>query len=524
MSLGSIYYGDLTVLSGYDTVLHGLGDLRVGNKAIIGITNTISSINASTGNLIVNGGLAVGENIYINKNLNVIEQTILGRTTINNLFLVSNTSSSIISSGSIILSSDSSGTLITSTLGNINISGKDVISNSLTSTSIYSNNLLSLESTTGINIGTLNNTPIPVVIGSLGSDTTIRGNLNVKGTTTTYDSTVMTIKDNFIQVNNQPTTNSTVDGGLAIKRFQPANENVISSLSGEIINDTPAITGIVVNWTTGNNNLIINTTSSSLNTTIDYYKGYWVKLTYNSIGWVRRVKSSVTSNTGGNLTLYTTSDQTNLLGNPVPTEGLNLPTSGSFAFPTFPVTSGNISLDMYGSHWILSMWDESNKEYAIVSSNNVLDEAPANYSNVSINDYSNFHANRLTGKDIITNTVNGSVADVQFLVTLSNNTTPVTLTTIGSTPTTFTLSNYGSYLISVKPTTTTDTSPFAIFSGARRNKSTACGNINRIASVVGENNEMLDMDWPANSYPRLKYTITPGTIGNVQFSVKVTSV
>ena len=58
----------------------------------------------------------------------------------------------------------------------------------------------------------------------------------------------------------------------------------------------------------------------------------------------------------------------------------------------------------------------------------------------------------------------------------------------------------------------------------RRNNNTVCGQVARLVSVKGTNGEMLDMDWPADSYPRLFYRPAPGSNDPVEYTLKFIAV
>lgn len=390
-------------------------------------------------------------------------------------------------------------------------------------------NIQTSDSTNGVNIGTT--VTVPVKIGTSTSTTTIQGNLDVKGTTTTYDSTIVQIKDNFIQVNNQPSGITALDGGLAIKRYQPAGDGLCSSLAGEIVKDFGEFTGNVISVTSGNLSAVaVSISGTDFSTSANTYAGYWLKITYydginsaNNYCWVRRVKSSINSTTStGTFTLYNTTDQT-LLGNPIPTEGLDLPNDANLVnSPTFPAT---LTFSLYPCHWILSMWDESNKEYALVCTNSL-----GEYTNiVEPHHYINLHVNNIKANVLTVNSINNLTADVQFTIQLTkNSSSPVTLDPSTSIPTPIQLGypypNYGVFVILVRPKIDTGTSPYAIFVVGRRNDAISCGQVARLISVKGTNGEMLDMDWPANSYPRLFYRPAPGGAGTVDFTLKFITV
>jgi hypothetical protein len=404
-------------------------------------------------------------------------------------------------------------------------------------------NIQTSDSTNGIHIGTLVNAP--VVLGTSTSTTTIRGNLDVKGTTTTYDSTVVQIKDNFIVVNNQPGgLTPTLDGGLAIKRYQPVGNGLCGSLVGSIISDTSEFTGAITSITSGSSSAVsVSISTTDFNTISDSYAGYWLKVTYyngsttgNPVAedhsgdycWVRRIKASITdSSSTATFTVYNTTDQTTAapvgLGNPVPVEGMNYP--GDIVLPSGLTGTQRLTFSIYPCHWIVSMWDESNKEYALVCSRSI-----GEYGNIADpQHYINLHVNNIKANILTVNSINNMTADVQFTTQLAPNVTPVQLDISTSIPTPIQLGypypKYGVFIILVRPKIAIATSPYAIFVVGRRNSTEACGQIARLISVKGTNGEMLDMSWPANSYPNLFYRPAPDpSVGTIDFTLKFIAV
>jgi hypothetical protein len=404
-------------------------------------------------------------------------------------------------------------------------------------------NIQTSDSTNGIHIGTL--VTAPVVLGTSTSTTTIRGNLDVKGTTTTYDSTVVQIKDNFIVVNNQPGgLTPTLDGGLAVKRYQPVGNGLCGSLAGSIISDTPEFTGTITSVTSGSSSAVsVSISTTDFNTISDSYAGYWLKVTYyngSTTGipvaedhsgdycWVRRIKASTTDSTStATFTVYNTTDQTTAapagLGNPVPVEGMDYP--GDIVLPGGLTGDQRLTFSIYPCHWIVSMWDESNKEYALVCSRSI-----GEYGNIADpQHYINLHVNNIKANILTVNSINNLTADVQFTTQLAPNVTPVQLDPSTSIPTPIQLGypypKYGVFIILVRPKIATATSPYAVFVVGRRNSIDACGQVARLISVKGTNGEMLDMSWPANSYPNLFYRPAPDpSVGTIDFTLKFIAV
>lgn len=342
---------------------------------------------------------------------------------------------------------------------------------------------------TGINIGTL--TQAPLNLGSSNNITTIYGNLDVRGTTTTYESTVVQIADNIIQLNNAPS--GIADAGVAIKRYQPANNLSL----GTVVSDVPDEIGTAQ---TGNSGTITLSLSDTANST-DFYSGYWIKITSGTgSGQVRRIKSFNFLTKIANI--FTTIDQTGVLNNPKPAEGLDWLT----------IPDGSSIYALYPCAWIASIWNEFDKTYSIACSNLINTS-----STIPIANYVNLHVNNIIGNNINVNTINNTTADTQTIVVLTDNlTTPISINAFPY--------NYGNYIVMVQPTVSTGSRPYATFVLLRRNDPTSCGNSNTIISSKGVTGEQLDMQWPANQNPQLYYRPAPGINGITSYTLKIISI
>lgn len=353
------------------------------------------------------------------------------------------------------------------------------------------------DTTTGIEIGTVI-TGVPIGLGTLNSTTTVYGNLDVRGTTTTIESTIVQIVDNIIQINNGPT--GTADGGLAVKRYQPANDTSL----GDVIGDTAMVTGTCD--ATGTTTTIKLTGAS---TTVGEYNGWWIHITGGTgSGQVRRIKS-YNGSTTKIATIYDTADQTGVLGSPIPVEGLD--------FTTIPITGSTFSL--YPCHWIVSMWDESATEWAFVCSPFV-----SAVSNPTIAEYVDLHVGDLIADNITVNTINNAATDQIREFTLNNtNTTPVELIAGNLTPATGVFSTFGIHILLIQPKTETTTSCWAAFIIASRGTTTN-GAIVRIISVKGTSNQQLDMQWNTTEQPSVLYKPAPTAgSGTTDFKMKIIS-
>jgi hypothetical protein len=341
----------------------------------------------------------------------------------------------------------------------------------------------------GINIGTAQ--LAPVNIGTTTSTTTVYGNLDVRGTTTTFESTVVTIADNILELNAAPSGLS--DGGTAIKRYQLANNSGL----GAVVSDTFEISDTAQTGATDEITL-----SASDNQPDNYYNGYWIRiLSGTGNDQVRRIKTYTSLTKVA--TIYNTIDQDGVLNSPIPNEGLD--------WLTTPDATSVYGL--YPCAYIVSMWDESLKEYAIVCSNFVSGGA---LPTVPIAHYVNLHINNLIANSITVNSINGTTADTQTNFNLTDNlTTPFEITSFPF--------NYGLYIVLVKPTTAISTRCYGIFVMGRLNASQN-GSVARLISVRGTSNEQLDFSWPAGNFPSIFYRPAPGTGGTTNYTIKIISI
>lgn len=359
---------------------------------------------------------------------------------------------------------------------------------------VNANNKVQLESAdmiSGIQIATA--TPnVPVFIGTTDSTTTIYGNLDVKGVTSSIESTVVTISDNIIVVNNAPS--STADGGLAIKRYQSAN----NTGSGDVVNDLFVNTGSIQNGSNTTTTIHFDLLASDVD---NYYAGWWVKITGGTgQNQVRRIRSYVGATRVA--TIYSTDDQIGILNNPTPIEGMD--------FLTIPDSSS--IYELYECHFVMMIWDESLNEFSFVCSN----RNPSEHT--SIAHYSDIHANNITGNALTINSINGGAADIITTVVLNNNSTvPITITDFTST--------YGIYTVYVKPLNNSDSNrAHAIFTIGRVDAINLPGTVVRFISAKGVYNDQLDMQWPINEKPQLMYRPSPNGIGgSTTFKIKIVS-
>jgi hypothetical protein len=461
------------------------------------ILNTALQIQttSSTGNILIDQPeFSVGK-VSINTGMSGLETTTQnGGSTV----ITTNGASSTFTNSTTADNQDLNITVTGNTNSKVNITSSGTnsdaiyISTSIGGIRLDSNSGVQIESadvTNGIQIARQTSN-IPVHIGTATSTTTIHGNLDVKGTTTTIESTVVTIDDNIVIVNNAPS--GTGNGGLAVKRYQSANDNS----QGDVISDTPDHSGLVQN---GNNTFTTIHLSSTASNVDDYYAGWWVRITSGTgQAQVRRIKSY--SGSTRIATIYSTLDQTTVLSNPTPIEGMD--------FSTIPDNTSNYSL--YPCEFVMMIWDEAYDEFAFVCSN--LDPA----TNSSFVHYSDLHIQDLVANDITVNNINGSPADITTVVNLNNNsTTPVTITDFPNI--------YGVYIVFVKPLED-NSRAHAVFTIGRVNAIGIHGTSVRIMSVKGVYNDQLDMQWSQNGLPQIMYRPYPnGVGGTTNFKLKIVS-
>lgn len=354
--------------------------------------------------------------------------------------------------------------------------------------------LQSTDTVNGIKIAT-SNSSVPVTIGTPTSTTTILGDLYVKGNASTVQQQVVTIDDNIVVLNNAPY--GTSDGGIAIKRYQSANDVG----TGEVVVDNPDETGTVQNGSNTAYTIKLSETSSTLS---DNYKGWWIRiLSGTGSGQVRKIKSYDPNTKVA--TIYDSNDQTSVLGNPQPVEGMD--------FITVPDITSTYGL--YPCHYVMNIWDESSNEFAFVCSSNNLSDKTNPVFEPSINHYSNLHVNDLQSHAVYTTTINDSLADVTTTVVLNDNSSsPVTIPGFNL--------NYGIYMLYIQPLTNTLRAS-AIFMIGRINEANTPGTFVRQISVKGTQNEQLCVQWRANVMPELYYRPHPGNVSSTTYKVKIVS-
>ena len=281
LTLNAPVKGDINLIGN----ISASGDVRIGGNIYLGdsaATDNISALGVFTTNLVPNGTIDLGttsakwNNVYANNISGAVAATngvisgssqIISILTSLNTFsgsqLTQNTtlatiSGSLISTASVNTISVTnlntfSGSQLTQNTALATISGSLILTASnheqrlgqiesksgsydtrFNSLATISGSLISTASANVISIATLNlySSSLKTAIELTGSSITILGNLVVKGTQTTIDSTTIQLGDNIIELNGSSNTN----GGLLVK--DPTSPNTISgSLLWDSTND-----------------------------------------------------------------------------------------------------------------------------------------------------------------------------------------------------------------------------------------------------------------------------------------------
>jgi len=140
----------------------------------------------------------------------------------------------------------------------------------------YFNGKMYLSNTT-ISAGT--NTGALIVNGGIGlggnlnvgGSAIINGNLTINGTMTAINSTITTLNSNILVLDNGPS--GSYDSGVLVQRYQTDN----NLGTGNVVNDTPAFSDVLPLQSAANSSQVV--LSSSANNTVNYYVGWYIKIT-----------------------------------------------------------------------------------------------------------------------------------------------------------------------------------------------------------------------------------------------------
>lgn len=213
--------------------------------------------------------------------------------------------------------------------------------------------------TDGVKIAT-NTAGVPVTIGTSTGLTTIAGNLDITGTFTTINTESLEVEDNFIIVNSGG-GEAGLDTGILLKRFQNPN----GAGTGDVVTNPNPIqeSGAF----TANGTATTLTLALHASNTVDFYKGWWIRVTSGAqSGAVRRIKSY--DETTKIATIYGTAD--NVVGPPAFSDGLD--------FGTAPLSTNTYQL--YNRAYASMFYGETNDAIHIAA----ITEAPDAISEVGV--------------------------------------------------------------------------------------------------------------------------------------------
>jgi hypothetical protein len=503
--------------------LNGQGDL-----AVSGTTDATSS---TSGSFQLLGGMGVGGSLYLGSALNVnttayfnggitanSTYTGAGVVTINN---VSNSTST--STGAIVTTG---GVGIAQNVyigGNVNTAGNNVTTGNLTVSGTTNLNATTVSTSTGS--GAL------VVVGGVGiggslnvggtlsvaGNTTISGNLMITGTQTVVNTESLSTSEAVVLVNSSPS--GTADAGLAMKRYQAANDSGLGDIAADA---TPEFTCTCPSNGTTSTIVLTNAASS----VTDFYNGYWLYIySGTGTGQVRRVKSY--DGPSRTITIWQTADQSPSI---VPVEGLDF---------SNPADTTSI-VKLFGDQYIITVWDEVADEYFIggmalnpttnqvagkfVSEVTVHCGAVKVHRDIKCDTINERNTNNgVTVESVLikdgnisnVGTVNGSVSDLTSTVQLIDNDLGQSIIIPGTHP-------YGAYTILVSAVVNSGTSAcFFITGSTSRN-----GSVFRATSTLGANGENLTISWAQGNQPVLRFlTLPTGGSGNMlSYVVRVSAV
>jgi fibronectin-binding autotransporter adhesin len=438
---------------------------------IVTVTNATNSTSAANGSIVTSGGLGVALSTYIGQNLSVGgTATVTGNVTTTGIMTVNNnTDSTTVSNGCAVF------------VGGVGIARS-------------------------VNIG-----------GTLvvGGTTTINGNLVVTGNRTEVDTTVISMKDNVVLVNNGPS--GSASSGFAMKRYQFAND----AGNGDLLHyETPEMSGTVQAGSTATT-IVLGPEASA---TDGWYNGGWVYITSGTgTGQVRRINTYTGATRTA--TIYTSADQASL--SPTPVEGLD--------WTTIPDSTSTYAV--FTSQYVVTVYDEVNKEYALGTTA----VNPVSDPSVPIRNRLKMHAGILklsqhlytdkideytTGSGVTIGGVtvkggdltgitsmNGSSMAVTATVTLPDN-NPAAVASIPGTRT------YGAYYILVSDVNNTGSSAVFMITGSNAR----AGSVFRGTATAGANNEHLTIVWNQGETPSLKFMNMPNNPTGATYSYRVKTI
>ena len=505
-------------------VLDGVGTLS--------LNGTLDASAATgSGTLRVAGGAGIARNLYIGTSLNVgttsyFTGAIQANTdiTVAGILNVTNGTNSTAPTNGAIITAGGLGVAQSANIGqNLTVTGNETITGNSTTVGLFKVNNV-LESTNSTNgsgvfsggVGIAKNLNVGGAL-VVGGSTTINGNLTVNGSRTEVKTTVITLQDNVILVNNGPS--GSASSGLGMKRYQLANDFGAGDL---VNNETPEHSGTAQAGAT-TTTFVMDTGASSLS---GHYNGGWLLITAGTgTGQVRRINTYVGSTRTA--TIYTSADQATLASSPV--EGMDWST----------VPDATSTFEVYTSQYVVMVHDEMTKELQFgTTAVNPVSDAVVNVRNyitmragtlrldkrAYVDQIDEFHTDagvtvesvnikdgNLTGVQ----SINGNLVDITQTVSLVDNDSSVTVPIPGT-------GTSGSYTFYVEDMN--NTGAYTVIVAAGNNA--RGGNVQRAVSVPGANSEALTVSWLPGGQPSLKFLTLPTTQtgATYTYNVKVVSV
>ncbi len=250
-------------------------------------TNTTPSSNASTGGLVISGGLSISQTSDATNISNGGAMTVSGGVSIaKNLYVGGN-----------IISSNVGSTSASANFGQISVFGTQASVNYTTGSIIATGGVTIQNSTNSFSV--TNGGSLLVAGGaSIGRDVYIGGNLTVLGAQTSVVSQTLNIGDNLVVINSGPS--SSRDAGVMVQRFQLEND----SGTGDVVNDTAVFSTTFVSGS--GSTAVFNTTASSSD---NFYNGWYIRVTSGAgIDQVRRIVTYTGSTRTADLTTAWTTE------------------------------------------------------------------------------------------------------------------------------------------------------------------------------------------------------------------------
>jgi hypothetical protein len=216
-------------------------------------------------------------------------------------------------------------------------------------------NITTTNTANGITIGT-DTLLVPITIGTIGSLTTIGGDLLVAGTTVSVNTTSLNFDDNAIILNSGNTV-SGYNASLAIRRYQTPNDTPTGNLPGT----EPPVQEFGTAQAGTTSTITLAAYASAAN---EFYKNWWILITTGTgANQIRRIKSYVGSTKVA--TIYLAAD------NAAPPPGYPTTFSDGLVFSTAPDNTSVYNL--FSSGYPATFYDEADCKWKFYTVANVED-------------------------------------------------------------------------------------------------------------------------------------------------------